>query len=132
VPVIARTLTSTLVLPLAAALGLLSGSSAGATDHAPGADTPGTAFALSQCVAGAFCVWSGTSGTGTFTSTTSTSWRDLGISPVLSVWNRSSNAARIASGSAGTGTSVCYAPGDYVASTSVDAGSFRLLLGTAC
>lgn len=127
------TWTRKTVLPLVAVLVLFAGSAASAADE-PATDTAGGVppLALSQCASGAFCVWSGASGTGTFTSTTSTTSRDLGFSPVLSVWNRSSNAARIYSGPGGTGTSVCYAPGAYVASTSVVGGSFRLLLGTAC
>lgn len=132
VPVTPKTLTRTLALPLAAALALASGSAAGATDEVPGPDGAIAVFSLSQCATGAFCVWAGANGTGTFASTTSTTWRDLAIGTVVSVWNRSSNAARITSGSAGAGVSACYAPGDYVASTTVPAGSFRLLLGTAC
>ncbi len=62
-----------------------------------------------------------------------------GTSPVsvpfswtLSVWNRSSYAARIYSGSGGTGTSVCYAPGAQSASVHVASASIRVLTTTTC
>lgn len=127
------TWTRKAVLPLVAALVLLAGSAASAAEDPTTDTTDGVApLSTSQCASGAFCVWSGASGSGSFESTTSTTSRDLVIGTVSSVWNRSSNAARIYSGSGGTGTSVCYAPGAYVASTSVAAGSFRLLLGTSC
>ncbi|HEY0117756.1 MAG TPA: peptidase inhibitor family I36 protein [Cellulomonas sp.] len=86
----------------------------------------------SQCLASQFCLWSGAGFSSLETSTTSTTAAGVSFSRTLSVWNRSSYAARVYSGSGGTGTSVCFEPGAQVSSTSVSSASFALLTATSC
>lgn len=100
---------------------------------APGAAADGPSPAVSSdCDASQFCVWSGSLYTGSLKETTSTTAVAVGFSPVKSVWNRTSHAAVVYSGTGGTGTATCYAPGAQVASVSVTAGSMRVLTTTSC
>ncbi len=89
-------------------------------------------FSESQCVSGNFCVWSAASYSGTFGKATSTSPASTGFSTGMSVWNRSSKAARVYSGTGGTGSWVCYTPSTKISSTSVPARSVALLSGSTC
>lgn len=91
-----------------------------------------TPAVMSDCGASQFCVWSGAFYSGSFAETTSTTAVSVGFSPVKAVWNRTSHAAAVYSGANGTGTATCYAPGAQVASTSVTAGSMRVLTTTSC
>lgn len=86
----------------------------------------------SQCPASSFCLWSGAGFSGQEIGTTSTTATAVPFAWTLSVWNRSSYAARVYSGPGGTGTSVCYTPGTQVSSTHVASESFRLLTTTTC
>ncbi len=86
----------------------------------------------SDCGASQFCVWSGAFYSGNLKETTSTTAVSVGFSPVRSVWNRKSHAAVVYSGANGTGTETCHAPGDQFTSTSVVAGSTRVLTTTSC
>jgi hypothetical protein len=86
----------------------------------------------SQCPSASLCLWSGSSYSGTFTSTFSTAVYNTGIVTARSVRNRALTAARIYSGTNGTGTTRCYVPGANVRSTSVTARSFRILGTTEC
>ena len=89
-------------------------------------------FSEAQCVSGNFCVWSATSYSGAFSRATSTSPASTGFTTGMSVWNRSSKAARIYSGTGGSGSWVCYAPSTKISSTSVPARSVALLSGSTC
>lgn len=98
---------------------------------------PSATFAAStdstgQCPSGSFCIWGGTNYSGAFADTASTSATSTGVATAKSVWNRSTRAARVYSGSGGTGTSTCYAPGSQIASTTAAAVSFRILSTTTC
>jgi hypothetical protein len=113
-----------LVTALVAALVGLSAAPGVAADVSP--------QSTNQCGASAFCVWSAAGYSGSFRQTTSTSAVAVSFSPVASVWNRSSHAARIYSGSGGTGSSVCYAPGAQVTGVHVTSASMRVLSTTSC
>lgn len=90
-------------------------------------------FSLGQCSANHLCLWSATGYTGAFWQTISTSVVNVsGMTTAKSLWNRSSHAARIYSGTGGSGSSVCVNPGTQTASTTIPAQSARILPGTAC
>lgn len=99
---------------------------------------PGAAFdgvepaSSSQCPAGQFCVWSGAGYTGTMAGTSGTTAVSVPFGVTRSVWNRSAPAARIYSGSGGTGVSVCFAPGAQSDSVQVTSASMRVLSTTTC
>jgi hypothetical protein len=86
----------------------------------------------SQCPSASLCLWSGSSYSGTFVSTFSTGVYNTGIVTARSVRNRALTAARIYSGTNGTGSTRCYEPGANVRSTSVTARSFRILGTSEC
>ncbi|WP_124341848.1 peptidase inhibitor family I36 protein [Cellulomonas algicola] len=113
-----------IAIAAAVLLGSTSGGPAVASDIGP--------TSTSQCAAAAFCVWGATGYAGTFASTTSTSVSSTGVSTAKSVWNRSARAAVVYSGTGGTGTAKCYAPGAMVASTTAGAASFRILSTATC
>lgn len=89
-------------------------------------------LSFSQCLSGNVCVWSGTGYTGDFANTTSTSAVNTGVLTARSVANRSTKAARVYSGTGGTGSSVCLDPGDQSSSTSIGSQSMRILTVTSC
>lgn len=89
-------------------------------------------FSEAQCSNGVFCVWSATSYLGTFSGASSTVASSTGFTTGRSVWNRSGRAARVFSGTGGTGSWVCYVPGAKVASISVPARSSAVLSGSSC
>ncbi|QAY68784.1 peptidase inhibitor family I36 protein [Xylanimicrobium sp. FW10M-9] len=84
-----------------------------------------------SCLAGRFCLWSGSMYTGGFFDATGNQ-NVTGVSRAMSVWNRSGRAVRVFSGAGGTGTSQCFAAGVQSASVSVPAGSVRFLTTTSC
>lgn len=89
-------------------------------------------FSEAQCLSGSFCIWSATSYSGAFGRATSTAPASTGFATGMSVWNRSSKAARVYSGTGGTGSWVCYTPSTKIPSISVQARSVALLSGTTC
>ncbi len=90
-------------------------------------------YALSQCTSGRFCLWSGAVYTGSFFSTTSTSVVGTGnVSRAQSLWNRTGKAVRVYTGSGGSGSSTCFAPGAQAATTSLQSGSAQVLATTSC
>lgn len=89
-------------------------------------------LSFSQCLSGNVCVWSGTGYTGDFANTTSTSAANTGILTARSVANRSTKAARVYSGTGGSGSSVCLNPGDQSSSLSIGSQSMRILTVTSC
>lgn len=87
---------------------------------------------FSQCLAGNVCVWDGYSYTGLFSQTPSTSATSTGITTAHSYANRSTKAARIYSGTGGSGSWICVNPGAQVSSTTIGAQSMRILTVTSC
>lgn len=87
---------------------------------------------FSQCFSGNVCVWDADSYAGTFFQTASTSATNTGIGTARSYANRSTKAARIYTGTGGSGSSTCLDPGDQVVSTSIGAQSMRILTVTSC
>lgn len=85
----------------------------------------------SQCASGRFCLWSGTAYTGTFFSTTTSVDSGPGWT-AKPVYNRTTRAVRVYSGTAGGGSSTCFAPGASSASVTVAAASIRVLSTTTC
>lgn len=102
--------------------------------------SPGAAVAVegvepqstAQCASGRLCLWANSLFQGSFWSTASTSIANVGFSSAGSVWNRTSKAARIYSGSTGGGTSVCVAPGAQMSSAFIASGSARVLTTAGC
>lgn len=120
-----RTARTGAVVALATAAALTA--TAGVADDV--AVTPASA---SQCPAAHLCVWSSTAYGGAVHAVSSTSVSSTGILLARSVWNRSSYAANVYSGTAGAGSATCFEPGEQISSTSVSARSFRLLTTTSC
>jgi len=89
-------------------------------------------FSEAQCTSGAFCVWSEASYVGIYRGVASTAPVSTGFVNSKSLWNRSSRAARVYSGTGGTGSWVCYLPSTKISSTSVPARSIALLSGSSC
>ena len=121
-----RTMRVVALLALAASSALVA---------APGlADEPvdGAPASVGQCGSSQFCVWSNAAYAGTFQFVSSTTVKATGMTTARAVWNRSSKAAVVYSGTSGTGTTTCFAPGTKVSSTTAPAKSFRLLSSTSC
>lgn len=89
-------------------------------------------FSEAQCTSGAFCVWSEPSFAGIYRGVASTAPLSTGFVNSKSLWNRSSRAARVYSGTGGTGSWVCYTPSMKIASLSVPARSVALLASSSC
>ena len=89
-------------------------------------------FSESQCLSGSFCVWSASNYSGVFGRATSTTPSSTGFTTGMSVWNRSGKAARVYSGTGGTGSWVCYAANAKIPSISAPARSAALLSGSSC
>lgn len=106
--------------------------SASASDDVDETEVVVQLFSEAQCTSGFFCVWSSAGYAGTFSRAASTTATSTGLATGKSVWNRSGKAARVFSGTGGTGSSVCYAAGIKIASTSVPARSAALLSGSGC
>ncbi|MBT0993357.1 peptidase inhibitor family I36 protein [Cellulomonas sp. DKR-3] len=116
------------------ALGWAAGptSPAAAADDAVSADGGVGIASIGQCPYGHVCVWSSASFGGAFASTESRSWEATNIDTARSLRNRSVYAARVFADSDGTGSWTCIPPGAVRSSTSVAAGSMRLLVTTSC
>lgn len=106
--------------------------SASASDEVDETEGVVQLFSEAQCTSGIFCIWSSASYSGTFGKASSTTATATGFTTGKSVWNRSGKAARVFSGTGGTGSSVCYAAGTKLSSTSVPARSVALLSGSSC
>ena len=117
---------------LASALLTLGASASAAPAAAFDLDPADSITSSSQCPSSSLCLWTGASYSGTFVSTFSTAVYNTGIVTARSVRNRALTAARIYSGTNGTGTTRCYAPGATVRSTAVTARSFRILGTSEC
>lgn len=87
---------------------------------------------LADCLAGNVCAWTGTTYTGTLAHTTSTSATDTGFLSAGSLANKSTKAARVYSGTGGSGTWTCLNPGEQRTSVSIGAQSMRILTVTSC
>ncbi|WP_083941871.1 peptidase inhibitor family I36 protein [Sanguibacter suarezii] len=117
------------VTSLVAAL-LVSGPAAGLSAATDAVVAPAT---QSQCASGTVCLWSATFYSGSFFSTSATSATNVAVFTVArSAWNNSSKAAYVYSGSAGSGFSVCLAPGSKATSTSHWSSSARLSTSASC
>lgn len=88
---------------------------------------------MAQCASNRICVWSATFYGGSFASTSNTVATTVGgFSTARSVWNNSTRAAYVYSGSGGSGSSLCLAPGISTASTTLASGSIRLSTSPFC
>lgn len=90
------------------------------------------AMSSDQCSNSFFCLWSGSSYTGAFTQTVSTVPAPVNSTTAKSVWNRTSKAVRVYSGTGATGSSVCYGPDARSASISITSRSIVVQSGTSC
>ena len=119
-------------IALATALLAISASTSREPAAAEELDTLESITSSSQCPASSLCLWTAASYSGTFVNTFSTAVYNTGIVTARSVRNRALTAARIYSGTNGTGTTRCYEPGATVRSTAVTARSFRILGTSEC
>jgi hypothetical protein len=87
---------------------------------------------FSQCFAGNVCVWEGSSYSGKYAGTASTAAVTTGITTAASYANRSTKAARLYSGTGGTGSSACLSPGEQSGGSTIPAASMRILTVTSC
>jgi len=110
----------------------VTASASDGVGESDGTETTVQLFSDAQCAVSTFCVWSEVSFSGVFSRATSTASVSTGFFTAKSVWNRSSRAARVYSGTGGTGSWVCYTPNMKVASTSLPARSVALLSGSSC
>ena len=106
--------------------------SATASDDMKSTDDLVQAWSSDQCSANFFCLWSGSSYTGTFTQTASTTPAPVNSTTAKSVWNRTGKAVRVYSGTGATGSSVCYGSNARSASISISSRSIVVLSGTSC
>lgn len=91
---------------------------------------------IGQCPSGYFCVWSGTSFTGSIWKTNVTSsYRSIGLSTIRSLYNHRTKRTFFYELSGGGGLSDCYNPGDQYASLTgwrTTANSVYLSTNTLC
>lgn len=90
------------------------------------------ANASADCPASRLCVWPASSYGGTVFSATSTTATNTAIPMARSVWNRTNRAARLYSGTGGSGSSTCIPPGTKSGSVQYASASAKVLTGSTC
>ena len=87
--------------------------------NASGASATPLPRTIGQCESGYFCIWSAANYSGTFQQFSATSsYRQITLSSVNSLYNRRADRTYLYEGSSGTGSSGCYGPSAKVANLS--------------
>lgn len=90
-----------------------------ALSGATAASAAPTPSSIGQCTSGYFCIWSAADYGGSFQQFSATSsYRQIALSSVNSLYNRRSDRTYLYEGSNGTGSLSCYGPGAKVANLS--------------